>query len=120
MVLTNDALVVRDFKTSKSSWTASKVAESASQLLLYAELASDIAGAFGGVPIRLEFTVLSKHKQPRIESHVVDADGTQLARTKRVVKRVWDAMKAGHVYPNPSPMNCSTCPHQQACRVWCG
>lgn len=120
IVLKDDALIVRDLKTSKSSWTQSKVTESAPQLLLYAELASDLAGAFGGVPVRLEFTVLTKHKNPRIESHVVDSDAAQLARTKRIVKRVWDAMKAGHVFPNPSPLNCSTCPHQNACRVWCG
>jgi putative RecB family exonuclease len=120
LVKTDDALVVRDFKTSRSRWSAANVTESAPQLLLYGELATPLAEAFGDLPIRLEFVVLTKAKQPTVETHVVDLDSRTVERTKRIIARVWQAMQTGHVYPNPSALNCSTCPLQQACRAWRG
>ncbi len=120
IVRTDDALVLRDFKTARSRWSAANQAESASQLLLYREVARPLAEEFGDLPIRLEFVVLTKTKRPAVDTHSVEFDPHALGRTQRVLARVWQAMQAGHVYPNPSAMNCATCPFPQACRAWRG
>jgi hypothetical protein len=117
--LTDDALVIRDFKTARSRWTASKLADAAVQLVLYSDLALPMAQAYGDRPVRLEFVVLAKTKSPQVEVLTVEPDRQALVRLRRVIEQVWAAMRAGHVYPNPSVMNCSSCPFQRACRDWC-
>ena len=120
IVRTDAALVIRDFKTSRSRWTAAKLAEAAPQLLLYGEIATPLAEQFGDLPVQLEFVVLTKTKAPAIDTWVIDVDPGQIGRTKRIISQVWQAMQAGHVYPNPLAMHCATCPFQKACRQWRG
>jgi len=120
LVLTENHLRVIDFKTSKSKWTAAKVEESTPPMLLYTKLVRPIAEAYGDLPIRLEWVVLTKTKSPSVEVHTIDPDARQLARIKTVVRRVWDSIAAGHLYPSPSAQNCSTCPFRKACQKWEG
>ena len=110
-------LVVSDFKTSKSAWSEYKVDDVAPQLLLYSELVKPMAD---GKPVKLAFAVLTKTKLPVLTVHNVPLNAQQLARTKRTADRVWQAIQAGHFYPNPSPMNCGTCPYRKPCRAWMG
>ncbi len=112
-----DALVLTDFKTSRCAWDEDDVVQGAPQLLLYSELARDLGE---GKPLRLQFAVVPKTKSPEFTIHPVDGNGAQLQRTKLLVQRVWQAIKAGHFYPNPSPLNCPTCPFQAPCRAWAG
>jgi CRISPR/Cas system-associated exonuclease Cas4 (RecB family) len=70
--------------------------------------------------VRLAFAVLSKTKAPELVLHPVEADAQQVERAKRVVERVWQAIQGGHFYPNPSPLNCPTCPYREPCRAWTG
>ncbi len=117
---TDSALVIRDFKTARSRWTEANVTEAAPQLLLYGELARPLAEECGDLSVRLEFVVLTKTRSPGIAVHPVELDPHQLGRIQRIMIQVWQAMQTGHVYPNPSAMNCATCPFQQACRAWRG
>lgn len=110
-----DELVVTDFKTSRSRWNDSKVEESAEQLLLYSELARELAP---GKELRLEFLVITKTKAVAIDRHVVAFEQEQVERTKRIVERVWRAIEAGHFYPAPSQLNCAGCPYREPCRAW--
>jgi putative RecB family exonuclease len=110
-------LWVSDFKTSRSWWSEDKVGDVAPQLLLYSELVKPMAD---GRPIKLSFAVLTKTKFPVLTMHQVPLDPNQLQRTKRIVERVWQAIQAGHIYPNPSPMNCPTCPYRKPCQAWTG
>lgn len=112
-----DALVISDWKTSRSRWTGEQVDESAEQLLLYSELVQEFAP---GKPIRIEFAVLTKTKEVNVERHTQQVDRLQVARIKRVVERVWQAIEAEHFYPSPSPTTCSTCPFREPCRKWPG
>jgi RecB family exonuclease len=116
--ITPGALVVRDFKTSRSAWSADKLADAAPQLLLYGDLATSIAEQFGDQPVRMEFVVLTKTKAPVVESLTVEPDAHRLARGRHIIEQVWGSMNAGHIYPNPSPLNCTSCPFQRACRQW--
>ena len=106
-----------DLKTARSRWGPSQIDSSAEQLLLYSELAGRLVP---GQKVRLQFAVITKAKGPTVEVHKVDVDPRRLNRTKRMVKKVWSAIQAGHFYPNPSPMNCPSCPYRSACRAWDG
>jgi CRISPR/Cas system-associated exonuclease Cas4 (RecB family) len=117
IVETEEALVVRDWKTSRSRWSNEQVEEAAEQLLLYSELARDFAP---GKTIRIEFAVLTKTKQVSIERYSSLLDPQRVARTKRVIERVWRAIAAEHFYPAPAPMSCSSCPFREPCQQWRG
>jgi RecB family exonuclease len=75
-----DALVITDFKTSRSQWDQDQVINIADQLLLYSELVHPFAD---GRPVRLEFVVLTKTKIPSVTRHPVEYDPRQVERTKR-------------------------------------
>lgn len=112
-----DALVIHDWKTSRSRWTSDQVEDAAEQLLLYAELASDFAP---GKAVKLAFSVLTKTKTVNIEQHLLPVMPQQADRMKRVVERVWNAIEAEHFYPSPSPMSCGGCPFREPCQRWPG
>jgi len=110
-------LVVVDWKTSRARWNAEQVDDAAEQLLLYAELARDLAP---GKRLRLEFAVITKAKDATIERHSCLPNPHRTERTKRVVERVWRAIDAGHFFPAPSPVNCAGCPFRGPCKAWTG
>ena len=117
IVETDDAIVITDWKTSRSRYSAEQVDEAAAQLLLYAELAGEIAAV---KPLRLQFGVLTKTKEVNIDTHSVDYEPASIERTKRIIARVWQAIQAEYFYPNPSALNCSGCPYRATCRRWSG
>ena len=114
---TEETLVVIDFKTSRSKWSSLQAEQSAEQLLLYAELARDL---LPDKPLRLEFVVATKTKTPSIDRHEVDFDEARIARTRKMVERVWSGIESELFYPAPSPMNCGGCPFREPCRNWTG
>ena len=116
-VETDTELVVTDFKTSRSRWSGDQAEQSGEQLVLYGELAQRLAPA---KDLRLEFGVVTKTKTPTVERHPVTSDLQRVARTKRVIERVWLAICSGLFYPAPSPLSCSTCPYRDPCRDWNG
>jgi CRISPR/Cas system-associated exonuclease Cas4 (RecB family) len=117
IVDTPDAVVVSDFKTARRSWSVARIADASAQLLLYSELVRPLAD---GKPLRLQFAVQTKGKLPELAIHPVPIDSRQLQRTKLIFERVWRSIEAGHFYPSPSPLNCSSCPFQRPCRTWQG
>jgi CRISPR/Cas system-associated exonuclease Cas4 (RecB family) len=114
---TPQELVVSDWKTSRSRWTQDQVDDAGEQLVLYSSLASDFAP---GKRIRVEFVVLTKTKETNIDRHSLVVQPQQLDRTKRTVERIWRSIEAGHYYPAPSQMSCSSCPFRDPCRSWPG
>lgn len=114
---TDDALVIRDFKTSRSRWHDGQAENQAEQLLLYSELTHQL---IPGKPLQLEFAVFTKTKEPTVERHSVLHDPQRIARTKRVIERVWQAIESKLYYPAPSAMNCPGCPYRKPCRAWNG
>ena len=117
IVETASELIITDLKTARSRWSQAQVEESAGQLLLYHELARDLAP---GKRLRLRFAVVTKAQKPSVDLHEVVASPQQIDRTKRIVERVWGAIHGGHFYPSPSPTQCPGCPHRELCRAWQG
>ncbi|HNO77021.1 MAG TPA: PD-(D/E)XK nuclease family protein [Phycisphaerae bacterium] len=117
IVRTDRAIRLIDFKTSKASWSAAKIEESAPQMLLYTKLAAPIARSFD-LPVEVAWVVLTKHKQPRIETHCLAPNPDRVGHTCAMVREVWRAMQQRYGYAIPSAMNCSTCPFQETCSAW--
>ncbi len=111
----DDRLVIRDYKTSRSKWNQGTAESSADQLILYGELACQL---LPNKQMTLEFVVVTKTKSPTVESIQVATDSKRIKRTKLVASRTLDAIATGVFYPNKSLMNCSTCPFRSACSAW--
>jgi len=117
VVETERELIVTDLKTARTAWSSEQAQQAAGQLLLYYELARELAG---GKPVRLQFAVLTKTKQPSLEVVPVELQAGRITRTAKTVEHVWRAIEAGHFYPSPSPMNCPGCPYREPCQSWRG
>ena len=114
---TDDAIVVRDFKTSRSAWNPEQAADQSDQLLLYADLVRKV---IPGKQLRLQFAVITKARDPKIQLLEASFDESKLDRTKRIFETVWSAIQAGHFYPSPSPMQCPSCGYRTQCEAWRG
>ena len=116
MTESEEALVVTDFKTSRSRWSAAETSASEGQLLIYHELIRE----FASKPIRLQFAVITKTKQPDIELRSVEPDPQRIERIRRLIQNVWASIQSGIFYPVPSAMNCPTCGYRDRCSRWNG
>ena len=115
LVETTDALVLTDFKTSRSRWSPAQVSDAAGQLLLYHDL---VQGLVPRKPVELRFAVLTKTKNPTLDVHQVPVTPARVDRLQRIVERVWKAIQREVFYPAPSAANCSCCPFREPCRRW--
>ena len=114
---TDDAVVVQDFKTSRSAWSEYQAEDQSEQLLLYADL---VRRLIPGKQLKLQFAVITKAKTPKVQLLEANFDESKLDRTKRVVEKVWSAIESGHFYPSPSPMQCPGCGYRSQCAAWRG
>lgn len=119
VTMTEGSLFVVDFKTSRSRWTEQKALESGDQLVLYGQTVARMGRSLG-LPVRLHFAVLTKAKKPVVQLLAVPTDAARAAALTESVGQVWQAIKTGNFYPNPSPQNCVTCPFRSRCPVFAG
>ena len=115
VIADNDGLVITDFKTARSRWSPGHVQDAAEQLYLYHELIQPLVGS---KPVRLQFAVLTKAKEPVLEVHQVPFRPRDIMQTRRLVEAVWQAIQAGVRYPCPSPIDCPGCSFREPCRHW--
>ena len=116
MVESEEALVVTDFKTSRGRWSSAETNASEGQLLIYHEMIRQISDK----PIRLQFAVITKTKQPDIELKAVTPDPQRIERIRRLIQNVWASIQTGVFYPVPSATNCPTCGYRDRCSRWNG
>ena len=114
---TDDAVVVQDFKTSRSAWNEYQAEDQSEQLLLYGDLVRRLVP---GKRLRLQFAVITKAKSPKVQLLEANFDESKLDRTKRVFENVWSAIESGNFYPSPSPMQCPGCGYRSQCAAWRG
>lgn len=116
MVESDDVLTVTDFKTARGRWSSADVNASEGQLLVYHELVR----RFVDKPIRLQFAVITKTKQPTIEVSTVVPDPQRIERIRRLIQNVWTGIQLQNFYPVPSAMNCPSCGYRDRCSQWNG
>ena len=114
---TDNAVIVRDFKTSRSAWDEPQAVDQSDQLLLYADLVRKV---MPGKQLRLQFAVMTKTRDPKVQLLETNFDERKLNRTKRIFQTVWSAIQSGHFYPSPSPMQCPSCGYRTQCHAWQG
>lgn len=117
LIETRDAVLIRDFKTSRSAWDSSQANDQSDQLLLYADL---VRQAIPDKTIRLQFVVLTKTREPKVQLLEPVFSERRQQGTKRMIEVVWSAIQAGHFYPSPSPLQCGTCGFRRHCEAWRG
>src|ERR1035437_8045270 len=113
------ALYVTDFKTSRSRWTTEKAIEASDQLVIYASVTEGMAKHMN-LPVKLAYAVLTKAKTPIVQILPVPTDTSRVAAMTKSAVQTWSAIVAANFYPNPSPMNCSTCQFKSRCPVFGG
>lgn len=116
VVETEEAIVVIDFKTARSRWSTADVQAAEGQLIVYHELVRQLADK----PVRLQFAVITKTKQPEIEILPVIPSPSRIERTRHLIQRVWDSILSQNFYPVPSAMNCPTYSYREHCARWTG
>jgi CRISPR/Cas system-associated exonuclease Cas4 (RecB family) len=114
---TDGSLHIIDFKTSRSSWNEQKAEESADQLVLYGMTLGKMSRSLG-LPVKLHFAVLTKHKAPRVQLLPVPNDEQRITVLRESVAQVWQAIQSGNFYPSPSPQQCTICPFRSRCPVF--
>jgi putative RecB family exonuclease len=116
---TDGSLHVIDFKTSRSRWNEQKAEESGEQLVIYGVTMARMSTSLG-LPVKLHFAVLTKHKTPLVQLISVATDPQRVATMRESVGQVWTAIQSGNFYPSPSPQNCTSCPFRSRCPVFAG
>jgi CRISPR/Cas system-associated exonuclease Cas4 (RecB family) len=111
---TDGALHVIDFKTSRSRWTEQKALESGAQLQLYGVTVGGLSKDLK-IPVKLHFAIITKAKIPVVQLLALPTDQSRVSAVKESVRQVWEAIKIGNFYPNPSPVNCATCQFRSRC-----
>jgi CRISPR/Cas system-associated exonuclease Cas4 (RecB family) len=72
------------------------------------------------IPVKLHFAIITKAKTPVVQLLPVPTDQSRVQAVKESVHQVWDAIQSGNFYPNPSPMNCTTCQFRSRCPIFGG
>ena len=109
------SIAIRDVKTTRTKWSASKVAEAAPQLRLYRALLDVELKGLGKVD-HLEFLTVTKAARPVVAVHAipsaeVHASSGPLAEQ---IHAVWHGISSG-VFPARPGWPCKTCPFASKC-----
>jgi CRISPR/Cas system-associated exonuclease Cas4 (RecB family) len=116
IVESEDEILITDFKTSRARWSSADAIANEGQLLIYHELIRE----FADKPIKLQFAVITKTKQPDVELRTIAPEPQKIERIRRLVQNVWTNIQFGRFYPVPSAMNCPTCGYRDQCSRWTG
>ena len=115
----DDALLVVDFKTSRSKWDEQDVQQAAEQLLIYGHTVKPLAVCLE-LPVRLHFVIVTKAASPCVQGFDAPLNEQRLGALPEGTLQVWESMKAGNFYPSPSAQNCTSCPFKSRCPIFDG
>jgi len=107
-------LIVTDFKTSKSRWNETRVAESLPQLVLYSHGLLPLVKELGATRLVPRFIVISKAKKPVVQVLEPQANQADADALKRTVGETWQGIERGEFKPR-SGWHCALCPFQNRC-----
>lgn len=109
----DEALTIREFKTSGRAYSVSDV-ESSLQPTCYVHAVREAFGREANV----EYTVLVKTKTPKIQRIQTSRYQADCGRLGDLVETIERAVNFSIFYPVEGPMNCSTCPYRSPCHDW--
>lgn len=94
LIESDSELRIIDFKTARSRWSEDDAQKSSTQLLLYGEAVRDV---FPDIPLRLQFAVMTKTKEPTIEVHDIPSGGHETRRAVGIAQQVWKSIQASNI-----------------------
>ena len=112
---TEDAVVIIDFKTSRSRWSIAQRMDSELQAVVYSELARPVAG---DKSVRVELLVLTKTKVPAIDTVTFEPTSERTRRGLAMMSATWNAIESGQFFPTPSITACPSCAFRKQCNSW--
>jgi RecB family exonuclease len=107
-------LVLTDFKTSKCSWSESKMMENLPQLILYAHAALPMLRSLGLRRVVPQFVVLTKGKKPKIQVLRPAVERSHVERLKTTFGETWTSIQKGW-FPKSESWRCPSCPYRTRC-----
>ena len=114
---TDDEVIVTDYKTVRGMWSEDTAEDEGEQLVLYGRAVQPFARTLDK-KLRLQFVLLTKTKEPKIDTREVGTCPDRVQRSTEIARSVFNAMQSGNVYPSPSRMNCASCPYRKRCSAW--
>lgn len=109
-----DAIIITDFKTSRSSWNDAKVQENLGQVVLYGHAIMPMVREFNAKRVITRFIVLTKGKQPKVQVLEPRPEQSDVVRLKETASDVWSGIK-NSVFPRNESWACKGCPFRTAC-----
>lgn len=103
-------VTIRDFKTTRSSWTSAQAREHAGQLALYKALLPTEPGA----AVRLEFVTISKGRTTKVEQVPVDDADASVHTVLDQARQIVAGLRAG-CFPARPGWGCASCPFSHRC-----
>ena len=110
---TDEGLILRDYKTTKSKWNLDKVEEAAPQLRLYAALLDHELDGWKKV-VGIEFVTVTKAKTPIVQLHQVHSRPESIGACVSQIGEVWRGIESG-VFPTRPGWPCKSCPFASQC-----
>jgi len=106
-------LILRDYKTTRSKFSESKVEEAAPQLRLYATLLNKELEGWQSVN-QLEFVTVTKAKAPVVQLHAVRIRPESVDACINQIGEIWHGIQQS-VFPARPGWICKSCPYQSIC-----
>ncbi len=110
-------LILRDYKTTRSKFSESKVEEAAPQLRLYATLLNKELDGWQSVN-QLEFVTVTKAKAPVVQLHEVRIRPESVDACINQIGEIWHGIQQS-VFPARPGWICKSCPYQSICPSAC-
>jgi hypothetical protein len=105
-------VATEDIKSSRSKWSEEDLMQHAGQLALYQAGVQDLVQEIGK-PVRVEFEIVTKTKNPVVERLYLKDGGESLDRQVKAATLVLEAVERGIYIPSPG-WQCSSCRSEEA------
>lgn len=103
-------ITIRDFKTSRSTWSSTQVREHAGQLAIYKALLPVEAST----TVRLEFVTITKGKATKVEPVPIDDHDARPETVVLQAQAILAGLRAG-CFPARPGWGCGSCPYRARC-----
>ena len=115
VVTDSSETAIVDWKTASSKWPQGK-ADRDLQASAFCYAYKQVHGTSSV----FRFDVITKTKQPSVNSHYTHRSQDELDRFELIAGRIEKAVNAELFYPSENIMNCAECPYRERCKKWKG
>jgi CRISPR/Cas system-associated exonuclease Cas4 (RecB family) len=115
LTIEKSTLVVTDWKTSRGTWSPSKLKEGQPQVVIYKIAARRLASDLGLRQIATRFVILTKTRTPHVQVVEPHTKKSDEARVADLIDETAAGIRAG-IFPRRENWQCHQCPFRDACQ----